>query len=101
MALPIFKSDSTEMGLMQTNWATQLNPVISNPITQGIILKSVALTTGANVVNHRLGRPLQGWIIVRQRSSGTAYDTQDSNSMPQLTLQLTSSANMIVDLYVF
>jgi len=101
MALPIFKSDSTEMGLMQTAWATQLNPVVANPVSSGKVLKNVELSSGANVINHLLGRKLQGWILTRQRSSAAIYDTQDANKFPELTLQLTSSAAVVVDIYVF
>lgn len=101
MALPIYQSDSTTLSMLQTNWAKELNPVLAFPLNSGLILSQVALTTGANVVNHKLARKLQGWFIVRQRSAGTAYDTQDSNQTPALTLNLTSSANMTVDLVVF
>jgi hypothetical protein len=86
---------------MQTVWASAINPVLANPVANGIILKSVSLTTGANTVNHLLGRKLQGWILTRVRSSATIYDTQDSNTRPELTLQLTASGNVTVDIYVF
>jgi len=89
------------MGLMQTAWATQLNPVIANPLAQGRLIQNVSLVSGANVINHQLGRKLQGWILTRQRSAASIYDTQDSNTMPALTLQLTSSAAVTVDLFVF
>lgn len=101
MALPIFNSDNTILSLLQTNWATQINPVLANPVINGFILKEVQLSSGTNVVNHKLGRKLQGWFIVRQRASATIYDTQDSNSNPSLTLFLTASANVTVDIYVF
>lgn len=89
------------LDLLQTQWASILNPVIANPLLQGTILKGVQLVTGANVINHKLGRPLQGWFPVRVRASATFYDTQDSNSYPELTLQLTSSANVTIDIAVF
>lgn len=101
MALPIFNSAVAELSLMQTNWASKINPIISNPISNGILLKEQSLTTGSNTINHKLGRKLQGWFIVRQRAAASVYDTQDSNSLPNLTLTLTSSVNVIVDLYVF
>lgn len=87
--------------LMQTQWAQQLDPVISNPTIQTVLLKNIALASGANVVNHKLGRALQGWYIVRLRASATVYDTQDSNQTPNLTLNLTASAPVTVDLVVF
>ena len=87
--------------MMQNTWATKIEPVISNPLVNGVILENVSLTAGANVINHKLGRKLQGWYPVRIRSAATFYDTQDSNQTPQLTLNLTSSANVIIDLAVF
>jgi hypothetical protein len=101
MSLPIFQSSVKELSLLQTQWATQINPLLSNPISNGAILKSVVLASGANVINHKLGRTLQGWFIVRQRSTAAVYDTQDSNTIPDLTLNLTSSHAVTVDLYVF
>jgi len=86
---------------MQTTWAQQINPLLSNPLNNGIILKNVPLVEGKNVINHKLGRTLQGWIMTRVRASATFYDAQDSNSSPQLTLVLYSSAAVTVDIGVF
>lgn len=101
MSLPIMQSDSEQLHMMQTRWASILNPVITNPIAHGAVLKQVTLVSGANVINHKLGRKLQGWFITRLRGAANLYDTQDANSMPDLTLQLQSSANVIADIYVF
>ena len=87
--------------MAQDRWSAILDPVVAQPFNQGIILKSVSLAAGANVVNHKLGRTLQGWIPTRVRASATIYDTQDSNQTPQTTLNLTSSAAVVVDLLVF
>lgn len=90
---------------MQDNIANLLEPtattVESNPLLAGKILTSVALALGANIIQHTLGRTLKGWFIVRQRASGTIYDTQDANVTPEVTLQLTASAAVTVDIYVF
>lgn len=87
--------------MVQTRWASILDPLTTNPLLQGIVLKQVQLTTGANVINHRLGRKLQGWLIVRLRAPASINDTQDGNTMPQLTLLLNSSADAVVDIYVY
>lgn len=86
---------------MQTSWAKALNPLLSTPSNKAVLLKSVSLVSGSNTINHTLGRTLQGWKIVRQRAAGSFFDTQDSNPMPELTLLLTSSATVVVDLEVF
>lgn len=99
--LPIMQTDDQDMHLMQTRWASIINPVIGAPILQGQLLRSVNLITGDNVINHGLGRNLQGWVVTRLRAPSSLYDTQDSNSMPQLTLNLNSSAPCVADLWVF
>lgn len=99
--LTIFQSPSQEMQLMQTSWASQLNPLLANPVSNVLILKGVLLASGDNQVNHKLGRALQGWFVVGQNASATFYDKQSSNKTPQLTLALTASANVTISLAVF
>lgn len=87
--------------LMQTSWASQLNPLIANPLTKGVILENISLQTGVNVINHKLGRNLQGWFTSRIRSPATISDQQDANQTPQLTLVLVASAATNINLVVF
>lgn len=101
MQLPKFGTTDQALNLLQTRWAQSLNPVISLPMLQQNTLTSVSLVTGSNTINHLLGRKLQGWIIVRQRAAASIYDTQDANTMPELTLQLTTDADVVVDVVVF
>jgi len=89
------------MDQLQTKWSAIINPVITNPANNSSILKNITLTTGTNVINHKLGQPLQGWNPVRIRAAATFYDLQDTNQTPDLTLVLVSSANVIIDLEVF
>ncbi len=86
---------------MQNKWAAAIDPVLANPTINNLVLHSVQLSTGANVVNHKLGRKLQGWYPSRVRASATIYDTQDTNQTPELTLTLVASAAVVVDLVVF
>lgn len=86
---------------MQPKWASQLNPMLKNPSLQTSVLKSVSLVTGTNTIDTKLGRPLQGWYISRQRANASIYDAQDSNQTPELTLVLISSAPVVIDLVVF
>lgn len=86
---------------LMPKWAAILNPVIACPIINGLLLEDISLETGANVINHKLGRKLIGWIIVRQNADASIYDMQEFNQMPQLTLNLTSSADCNVSLWVF
>lgn len=85
----------------QNRWASVIEPVISNPANNSLLLKNVVLASGTNVINHRLGRKLQGWVIVRKRGPAAIYDNQDGNQIPELTLVLVSDAAVTVDLEVF
>jgi hypothetical protein len=89
------------LDMMQTQWAQELNPIIANPMTNPLILKNISLVAGTNVINHRLGRNLQGWNSTRVRAAATIHDEQDTNQTPQLTLILVASAPVVVDLAVF
>lgn len=86
---------------LQSNIITQLTVLIKNPLMSGQILEDVQLLTGSNTIDHKLNRDLIGWFLVRQRSAGNVFDTQDSNDTPNLNLLLTSSADILVDIYVF
>lgn len=88
--------------LAQDRWASILNPVLKNPTTSTLLLQNVILISGNNVVNHRLGRKLQGWYPVRFHGAyAQLYDTQDTNQSPELTLNLNASAGVTIDLVVF
>lgn len=101
MNLPLTQSQDQSLNQVQQNWKTILDPVIANPITQGLMLSNVKLKNGVTIVNHLLSRKLQGWFIVGINGASTIFDNQASNQSPQLTLSLTSSAAVTVSLWVF
>lgn len=86
---------------IQDNLITTLNPIFNNPTIDGVVLSQVTLQTGTNIINHKLGRNLIGWELTRKRAIADIYDDQDNNLTPAQTLVLISSANIIVDIYVF
>lgn len=100
---PLRQVHSTDRVLQQIqtalkDYTTQLNGV---QILDGQLLENVSLAVGANSIDHKLGRVLNGWFIVRKSAAGDVYDTQDSNSNKNRTLQLVSSAAMTVSIWVF
>lgn len=98
MALPVFKSPDRDFMLMQTNWASQLNPALANPLNSANILKGVNLINGVTVINHLLGRMMQGWFITDINGAATVYRSAPMNAT---TLTLTSSAQVTVNIGVF
>jgi len=101
MALTIYKDSNTNFMLMQSSWAANINPFLINPTNNKSIIKDVTLINGSNIINHLLGRVLQGWSITRKKGNANIYDTQDSNPRPQFSLVLVSSAAVTVDIEVF
>ena len=88
--------------LMQTQWASQINPVLSFPLNNARIIKNISLLSGNNNINHGLGRKLQGWFVTRMKNAFVQlYDLQDTNQMSDLTLILNSSGAGSIDLVVF
>lgn len=85
----------------QTVWAQAINPALSCPLVKGQLLKDVELSNGQTVINHLLGRKLQGWFIVGIDAAATVYDSQATNQTPQLTLVLNSNAVCTANLWVF
>ncbi len=87
--------------LANPKWAATLNPLLANPLVNGQILPGILLATGTNVINHRLGRKLQGYFIILKSANVTTYDSQAMNQTPDVTLHLVSSGAVMVSLYVF
>jgi len=87
--------------MMQTKWAAILNVLLGNPSLDSVILEDISLKSGANVINHTLGRALQGWRIIRINGAATIYDQQKQNQTPDLTLVVVSNIAVVVSLEVF
>lgn len=98
MALPRFKSDDQSLTLLQSQWASQLEPVINFPPVKGRLIKDVALAIGANKIDHKLGRQPQGWVIADINAAATVYRSEPFN---ELTLTLTSNAVATAQIWVF
>lgn len=98
MALSLFKTADQSMTLMQTSWKTAIDPVLANPLMQGVYLSNVALMNGTTIINHLLSRTQQGWIIVDVNGAATIYRSMPFNDQ---TLVLTSNASVTVNLYVY
>lgn len=97
--LTVFQTNIRELSLLQTSWSSELNPLLGNEITNGIILPPQSLISGTNVINHRLGRPIVGYLVIRKDADVSIYDS--NTSQPNLTFNLISSGPTVVSLYVF
>ena len=86
--------------LLQTQWAQQINPVLSNLLVNGQLLKDQTLINGTTVINHKLSRTPQGWFIVSPDASANVYQASQQPN-PALTLTLVSDALLHCSIWVF
>lgn len=99
LSLPIFIGfDSKTFSLFQTRWASQLNQLLKLPMLSGIALTEIPLSNGVTVINHKLQRQMEGWLITDINGAATIYR---SAPLSPLTLSLTSNAAVMVDLWIF
>lgn len=95
-------SASPELNKVQEYVQRSVDPVSKSPIIDGTILRSVELKAGQNNdIDHRLGRPPRGWVLIRLRADSRVWDDQDKNTLSRNTLRLLCSSNVTVDLWVF
>jgi hypothetical protein len=99
--LPQFQMADKDLSLLQTTWATILQPLLNRPQNSSNILPDIDLVTGDNTIPHTLNRDLVGWKVIRINAASTIYDKQDTNRTPATNLILNSSANCTVSLEVF
>ena len=98
MQLPKILDSDPAFQLMQTKWASILNPLLAQPLSNSNVLSNVPLSSGNNVINHLLARKMQGWIISDINAAATIYRNAPFNDQ---TLTLHSSASCVVNLVVF
>ena len=87
---------------LQQNYIESLNDLFSSvPILDGILLKDIALvSTGSNLVHHKLGRASRGFIVVKKSGVADIYNST-VQSLPDSLLSLETSVNVTVSLWVF
>lgn len=67
-------------------------------IIDGIMIENIVVNTTGTVVQHTLGRPLRGYLVVKKNANVTIWDsTADTTEL----LKLISSGTATVSLWVF
>jgi hypothetical protein len=99
MPLNIFQNPDQSSMLMQKQWASQLNPILGNPLLQGSAISQINLTANVPLtINHYLGRQMQGWFITDITTNAIVWRTKPMNSQ---TLTLEANSNTTISLWVF
>jgi hypothetical protein len=96
-----FNSQDIEINRLQDNVGDGFNTVLNAGILDYNIVSNQVLAVGDNIVNHKLGRAVIGWFIIRKRGPGNFYDKQDSNPTPTKNIVINSDSAVTVDFYFF
>lgn len=91
-----FKNEETN--LLQDNvsqFINQINPVINS----GVLISGITVSTTPKRVEHKLGRSLQGFIVVDNTSDCRVWRTPSSDS--DLFITVTASASSKISIWVF
>lgn len=85
--------------LMQTRWATLLNPLLVNPIFNGLAINEIILDAGVpKAIQTNLGQVQVGWFITDQLSNSNIWRTEPLNDK---TLTLQADNDTTISLWVF
>jgi hypothetical protein len=79
-----------------------LEEITNKRLIDGNLLLGVSLVTGVdNIVTHKLGRPIVGYLITQKSADCRIWDNQLTNEQKDKFLNLETSANVTVDIWVF
>ena len=83
---------------LQDNISAVLEPVLTNPINFGIIVRDIVLPGSADVsINHLLARQPQGWFVIDTNASDFPYRVK----WDAKTITFNSAGPVTVSIYIF
>ena len=63
---------------VQENVEQAIKPLLQSIVVSGQVLKSVTVSAGSNnLVEHGLGREIQGYIVIKRSANSTVFDKPD------------------------
>lgn len=84
--------------LVDDQWANILNPIVTSPFNNSILIMGLKLLAGKNIINHGLGKLMIGWSLVDINGPATIYRSSPLNDK---TIALTSTIAVTINLEVF
>lgn len=74
------------------------NKLLNNPV----IVTGLTFVAGTNlVVNHKLNRPVTGFIPINLNAASIIYQSTTTNATPKTSIILKASANVTADILFF
>lgn len=97
----IFTDDPLQQRL-QDSIAQSFSQLEKLPQLDSVIVKNVTLSAAIdNLVEHKLGREIVGWQIIRQNANAVVYESSTVNTTPSAFVILRTSAACTVTILFF
>ena len=92
------RSDDRIINQVQDNIEQAITPIINSEIIDGLIIKDIEVLTGATLtLSHKLGRTPNGFAVIKRNANSTVWN----GLIDKKTIELNSSANVTISLWVF
>jgi len=97
----IFTDDPLQQRL-QDSIAQSFQQFEKLPQLDSVIVKDITLSSAIdNLVEHKLGREIVGWQIIRQNANAVVYESTTINTTPSSFVILKASATCTVSILFF
>lgn len=94
-----FQTPDTTLTLLQSSWASAIDPILDCALVKGVQVKDISLVAGVpKVINNYLGRMQQGYIITDMNADARVWRVEPFNNK---TLTLQSTANVTISLWMY
>lgn len=100
--MKLLHTDDQDLQQLQGNVYEVIRPWEGVPLLSGLLLTDIVLSAAETKVAHGLGRPIQGWLIVRTNGNAVVYESsQPSANLRDRFVHLKATGNVVVTLWVF
>lgn len=92
-----------EVQEMNNNLSRVFKSLYPNPLLSELnIIKGIIMASGVDItVNHRLGKPVAGFIVTNSNAAVNVFQSSTQNVAPSAGIILQSNANATVDILFF
>ena len=94
-------SKEQEVTRLQSHLKTVLNPLLELPISDGVLIKDLTVNTTDTLIEHKLGRKPEGFLITGLKSNSVIYESATANNAAARLIILIASATATADIYFF
>lgn len=89
----------SNLQLFQDSLNDQFSQIGKIPFINGRLIEGQVLASGANVINHKLGRPAKGYFVTSKSANVGIWNDYPIASDTTITIQ--ASGAVTIDLWVF